>query len=234
MAVDSNSGLAYLGMFAVVIVLAIVVPYLIKRTRQSVKAEFKPVREQWRERENATKMKNAADRVLVELVETSREISARMDTKIRILNTLIRDAERHIRRLEELHDFPAVDLHADEKEKDNADDDDNKKEASVIADGEKPQNILPDELAEDSNQAKEESIDGLPTLPQGPPVDIAEDKSYLSDKKFSEDPAGSAQSSDVNKKVLSMLNQGYDIAEVARQVGISRQEVSLIQHLNSI
>lgn len=47
-------------------------------------------------------IRRTADQALVDLVETGREISAQIDTKIRILNTLTKDADRQCRRLEKL------------------------------------------------------------------------------------------------------------------------------------
>ena len=46
--------------------------------------------------------RDAADKALVDLIETGREINAQVDTKIRLLNKLVKDAETQIRRLEEI------------------------------------------------------------------------------------------------------------------------------------
>lgn len=42
------------------------------------------------------------DKALVDLLETTREITAQVDTKVRLLNSLIREAENKITRLEKL------------------------------------------------------------------------------------------------------------------------------------
>ena len=89
---DADEGPA--GPEAVVLVLlgiaiALVVPYLLRRTRRQTAPAHAPVRDQWTEHRRAAQARKSADRILVELVETGREISARMDTKIRVLNTLI-------------------------------------------------------------------------------------------------------------------------------------------------
>jgi hypothetical protein len=44
--------------------------------------------------------RDAADKALVELLETSRELNAQVDTKIRVLNRLVKDAETAAARLE--------------------------------------------------------------------------------------------------------------------------------------
>lgn len=46
--------------------------------------------------------RSAADKAIVELLETGRELTAQVDNKIRILNRLVKDAEEHSRRLEKL------------------------------------------------------------------------------------------------------------------------------------
>lgn len=61
-----------------------------------------PARE-LRERDlEPNRYRDAADRALVDLLETSREISAQIDNKIRVLNRLVKDAEEQTARLERL------------------------------------------------------------------------------------------------------------------------------------
>lgn len=58
---------------------------------------------EFRERdEDPNRYRDAADRALVELLETSRTLNAQVDTKIRMLNRLIKDAEEQCARLEGL------------------------------------------------------------------------------------------------------------------------------------
>ncbi len=52
--------------------------------------------------EHPERYRNAADRALVELVEVGREINAQVDTKIRFLNRLIKEADDRIAKLEKL------------------------------------------------------------------------------------------------------------------------------------
>jgi hypothetical protein len=52
--------------------------------------------------DNPNRYRDAADRAIVELLETSRSLSAEVDTKIRVLNRLVKDAGDCCRRLETL------------------------------------------------------------------------------------------------------------------------------------
>lgn len=62
-----------------------------------------PTAVEMREREaNPNKYRDAADKAIVELLETSRTLNAQVDTKIRMLNRLVREAEEQCRRLEAL------------------------------------------------------------------------------------------------------------------------------------
>ncbi|MCX7935177.1 MAG: hypothetical protein N3A66_07970 [Planctomycetota bacterium] len=54
------------------------------------------------EADAALRIRRAADKALVELAEVGREISGRIDTKVRILNRLSKEAEAQIKRLEDL------------------------------------------------------------------------------------------------------------------------------------
>lgn len=87
-----------------VILGAIGVMALLARWRQRRNKDLPPRKAvDQRERfEREERMRNAADQALVELVETGREISAQVDVKIRMLNRLVKDAERLSERLEKL------------------------------------------------------------------------------------------------------------------------------------
>ena len=54
------------------------------------------------EADAAMRIRQAADKALVELAEVGREVSGRIDTKVRILNRLTKEAEAQIKRLEQL------------------------------------------------------------------------------------------------------------------------------------
>ena len=52
--------------------------------------------------EDPNRYREPADRAIVELLETSRSLNAQVDTKIRVLNRLVKDAEEQAGRLEKL------------------------------------------------------------------------------------------------------------------------------------
>ncbi len=52
--------------------------------------------------DDPNRYRDAADRAIVELLETSRTLNAQVDTKIRVLNRLLKDAEEQAARLEGL------------------------------------------------------------------------------------------------------------------------------------
>lgn len=62
-----------------------------------------PAAKELREREqDPDRYRNAADKAIVEILETSRSLNAQVDTKIRALNRLVKDAEDVAERLEKL------------------------------------------------------------------------------------------------------------------------------------
>ncbi len=73
------AGIGFLGLFA-----------RWRKARQPVLPKTKELRER---DANPDRYRSAADKALVELLETSRELNAQVDTKIRILNRLVKDAE---------------------------------------------------------------------------------------------------------------------------------------------
>ncbi len=52
--------------------------------------------------DDPNRYRDAADKAIVELLETSRVLNAQVDTKIRVLNRLVREAEENCARLESL------------------------------------------------------------------------------------------------------------------------------------
>ncbi|MBP5232426.1 MAG: hypothetical protein J6333_03365 [Planctomycetes bacterium] len=94
-----------------VVVLAFVILRLSSKAREERRALE---RERERAPEDASAVKSQADKIMVDLVEAGQEINAQLDTKMRVLNRLVRDAEgvaarleQHLRRLEELQNGSA-------------------------------------------------------------------------------------------------------------------------------
>lgn len=70
---------------------------------RKMRAPAVPSTRELRERDHEpNKYRDAADRAIVELLETSRSLNAQVDTKIRVLNRLVKEAEENIARLEKL------------------------------------------------------------------------------------------------------------------------------------
>ena len=96
---SSFSGLSPFIAFAFVIGIMAFMPRIIRKIRRERRALEQ---QETKELLNRPHIKNNADEILVELAEMSREINAQVDTKIRVLNKLIRDADRLVKRYEEL------------------------------------------------------------------------------------------------------------------------------------
>ncbi|MFH0911061.1 MAG: hypothetical protein V1918_06125 [Planctomycetota bacterium] len=219
---EGSTGLPTLAIILVVIAFTVIFPYILYRTRRRTREGTTPVRKQWGAFEQASEARRGADRILVELVETSREISGRMDTKIRVLNTLLRDAERCIARLEELQGLPP---------------------------SHSPQPFPPASATEESSPAhpspsgRPPLLSTLPLFPASPPPDNKtgiqsgkgapeqQEASPLPDRK---DAAGDPTWEEtLARRVTALTEQGYSVPEIARQVGLTRQEVALIRHLHA-
>ncbi len=94
---------AQLGLIALVVLFAVLVPRVIRKawSRKSG-AGLAGLRERVEDAEQEARARRTVDRALSDLLETSRDINAQIDTKIRILNKLVKDADREARRLEKL------------------------------------------------------------------------------------------------------------------------------------
>lgn len=84
-------------MAAIVIAVMIMMPRIIRRNRKERQLLEKQYRD---EVNNCIGARSAADKILMQVVETGREINGVLDTKIRVLNKLIKDADDAARRLE--------------------------------------------------------------------------------------------------------------------------------------
>lgn len=85
-----------------IIFMAIVLLGLFARWRKSRLPAIVPTRELRARDEEPNRHRDAADKALVELLETSRVLNAQVDSKIRILNRLVKDAEAASAKLESL------------------------------------------------------------------------------------------------------------------------------------
>ncbi len=97
-AAESGSGPWQLAL----IFMAIVLLGLFARWRRSRMPPLVPARELRARDGDPNRYRDAADRALVELLETGRALNAQADTKLRTLNRLVKDAEAAAARLESL------------------------------------------------------------------------------------------------------------------------------------
>lgn len=82
------AGIGFLGLFA--------------RWRRARRSPVVNTRELRSRDQEPNRYRDTADRAIVELLETSRALNAQVDTKIRMLNRLVKDAEDCCARLEKL------------------------------------------------------------------------------------------------------------------------------------
>lgn len=75
---------------------------LFARWRKSRMPVVNTARELRERDEDPNRYRDTADRAIVELLETSRVLNAQVDTKIRVLNRLVKEAEENCSRLEKL------------------------------------------------------------------------------------------------------------------------------------
>ncbi|MFW5856441.1 MAG: hypothetical protein ACOCX4_01070 [Planctomycetota bacterium] len=219
LAVDSVAAGTDLVLVLLGIGIAIAVPYIIRRNRRSTTPPTEPVRNQWERQKSASRGRAEADRILVELVETSREISARMDTKIRILNTLIRDAERCIARLETLQDG-----------KDDAAPADAAPMAAAAPPGPDAQSVPPvaADAATRTAPSNRERTRPAETAPQAPAAEPE-----VPGPRPADPPPPADGADDTVRQVVALGNEGFDVPDIARRLDISRQEVNLILRLHA-
>lgn len=92
-------GMAQLALLILVVLVAVASPILVRIARRRKEKELASPAE---ERDAARRVRLAADKAMVELLEAGREITAQVDTKIRVLNKLVKDARDQADRLERL------------------------------------------------------------------------------------------------------------------------------------
>ena len=92
-----------LALMVVVVLLAIMAPRMILRSRKSrPNADLAELRRRMDKAEHGSGAQQRANQALTDLLEASREINAQIDTKIRVLNKLVKDADNEARRLGKL------------------------------------------------------------------------------------------------------------------------------------
>ncbi|MBN2712565.1 MAG: hypothetical protein JXR97_09070 [Planctomycetes bacterium] len=84
-------------LLGIIVALSVLSPILVRKRKQVDAPRLDDIRKM---ESDIRTVRSAADQALVDLLETSREISAQIDTKIRVLNKLVKDADDRCRKLE--------------------------------------------------------------------------------------------------------------------------------------
>jgi hypothetical protein len=233
---ESGDGYIDFALVVIGILIAIFVPRILRRRRGGsgetpFEGSGKPVREQYEEGRRRLEARKSADKILVEVVETGREVSAQLDTRIRVLNTLIRDAERCIRRLEELTpDSPPAHGPVDSAQPAKA--------VVSVTDDEGSSAGFSPTAGEESPEPERRKDASAPDVPPGGEEERRQVTTDVPHKLGSHAPAGdgaSVESPDMDAKAraVRMHAEGWSVPEIAREIGLSRREVSLILHLHA-
>ncbi len=100
---QAEFGMVQIALLALIVIIAVATPALVRiarMKRNSASTGGGDNNGDCLRLEN--RVRQTADKALVDLLEASREISAQIDMKIRMLNKLVKDADTESRRLEKL------------------------------------------------------------------------------------------------------------------------------------
>ncbi len=199
----SGFGWSQILAFGAVILIMAFMPKIIKRIRRERNAL---TMQEIKSMHNRPNVRSKADEILVELAEMSREINAQVDTKIRVLNKLLRDAEKAIKRYEELVEKDSL---PNKIKTDNADK------------GIKKSNFDIDKaeikIASSSSQLKNEIMENKD-----------EEESVSEKDNNSENNETGVWQRSIGVKIQELSKKGYDINDIALKTRMSVSEVTLI------
>ncbi len=203
----SGFGWSQVIAFGVVILIMAIMPKLVKRMRRERK-EY--VKKETGVLLNHSGVRDGADQILVELAEMSREINAQVDTKIRVLNKLIRDAEKVVKRYEELQGNAARP----------------KAKPETVKAVQAPKNKA---VSADSKDKAEIKL----------PAAESQRQQSLKAEVEQENPVGNAADIPANSetgvwqrsvgaKIKELRDKGYEVGDIARKTRMSVAEVTLM------
>lgn len=221
-----------------IVVFVILAPRLIRMGRQRPAPSAEPDAPRERHAPSSIRVRETVDRALVELVDTSREISAQIDNRIRMLNKLVKDADEERTRLESL--LAQIRAERDAGGLTNA--------GARVA----PQQIVPDLPARDGAEASTEMrphrphID-TPQCDKGDAVTVTPEQGDASKAGAGGAPAaqdsGRAEEARVTPagvgtamnqayaRIATLAAEGRSSAEIARTMRLSTAEVNLVLHI---
>lgn len=221
-------------LFVAVVGMVIVVPRLLRKSREERLRLEKRYHDELNG--NTTGIRHAADQILIQVVETGREINGVLDTKIRVLNKLIKDAEEAARRLEAL--TAAAALPPGERLRVNGRGD---------ADGEGRQSGTQPNIANTAQAAALAALASLRAAAGSVAADAARAPLPVLSAEDAPAPAPSAESAaaasgtpdtgsgrwkaDIRGRIRAYAEEGRSADEIARLTRLSRAEVNLMLDL---
>ncbi len=195
---EVGSGLETLLLILGIIGLVLVVPYMLRRGRRGAAASAAPSISDAHGRFRAT-----ADKAMVDLLETSREISAQVDMKVRLLNKLVKDADRESRRLEKLLEAAG--------------------ETRTLDRIRAEYDVAAEPTASPAPATPPAPAPSAPPVPETP-LPPAEEA-------FNPRTKSGRWRSDVKSRVADLRAAGKEVAEIARITRLSTTEINLVLHL---
>lgn len=230
---DSEAGTSFdtiLLLFGIV-VFVVLAPRLIRmgRNRSAPCPEPQPEIRRERHDPSSIRVRETVDRALVELVDTSREISAQIDNRIRMLNKLVRDADEERTRLESILAEIRAERDGGSIEKETGRDgrgalalDPSQGQASSLsvdvadppeggAPGDTPRNGSGDRVGESP-----EDLSGADAGQDAPTVTAAGARSAMNQ---------------AYARIATLAAEGRTSSEIARSMRLSTAEVNLVLHI---
>lgn len=238
MVAESANGITIVHVLLMMAVIAFL--YMLPRWRkrwESPESDRGGIAEVRERAEVQAKMRSVADRALVELLETSREISAQIDTKIRILNKLVRDADVQASRLERLlgaikHDEGEGKTSKGEGSSSAGNDTLSRSNFVSVS----SLSTLSPSSQQKADLPKKEGCIASNGGPQDPGAGISSQEerppsvaTAISSAPIS--PLSGGEIQELHQRIATLRAEGREPAEIARMLHISTAEVTLALHL---
>ncbi len=210
----------WIVLFFMVVALSLIAPYLIRRNRQLKQLESRPSD---LGRAPDLRIRETTDRALVELLETGREISAQVDTKVRLLNKLVKDADEQATRLQTLLDQ----LESAYITQDNPVRPDDRSHKKTV------QSEKSTVLATENNHINTTHTQPAHENPLKTGSSSGHENNQKNDASNSENKRKARPEgwSDLHDEVDALRGQGMQLQEIARKLHRSTAEIEIILHV---
>ncbi len=215
---DSFIDLRLIIAFGVVIGIMFFMPRILRKNRKERKLMEKQYIDEVNNRLN---VKSEADRIMIEIVETGRQINAQLDTKIRVLNKLLKDTQLLVDRLEKSGVLGSENPGAQA----------NNNVAPISPVNIENNRSVNDDAGGIAGLAAEMVYTGETTIALAPPE--KSDSGQSADEFENEDESsGSGRwKNNLRKKIATMAEEGRSVESIARLTRLSTSEVSLMLDL---